>query len=330
MKLKSQLSIASCFAKAKLFKIRTPIALSWAVTYRCNYKCKYCKDWNLKTDEVSTSKALEIIDKLRQLGLQRINFTGGEPLVKDNIYQLINYAKEKGIFVCLNSNGSLVSQNIQKLKQLDMLILSIEGSEEIHDLIRQKDSFQSIILAVKAAQSNNLKVRFSATLNKLNSDYIEDLILLANQFHTSVAFQPINFYFLKTKEHNPLLAQKDVFVEAVKRIIRYKMDFKYRNNISNSFSGLKYLLDWPDLKPMDCAFGKIFFRIDPNGKMYPCIQQELQEHTIDLTKLETEKIKKKINDINLDFQCSCGCSNRIEANLAWNLRLQSGYESFKL
>ncbi len=329
MKLITNISILKNFITARLFNLRYPIAVGWAITYKCNYRCKYCSRWNISTYEVSTEEARKIIDKLWRLGLRRINFTGGEPLIRKDIASLITYAKNKNIYVCLNSNGSLVPQYIHSLKSIDLLILSIEGPEHINDLIRQGGSFKDVIEAVKAAKTENIRVRFSSTLNKYNLEYVEELIQLANKFSISVTFQPVELYLLGTDITNSLLPTKDAYCQALKKIIRYKHNPKYRNNIGNSLNGLNYLLQWPNLKPLDCAFGKIIFRITPDGKMYPCSQNTSEKYSIDLTKVDEQGIKKNLKSYP-NFRCSCGCSNRVEANLVWNLKLSSIYEVFKL
>ena len=90
-----------------------------------------------------------IIDKLYLLGLARINFTGGEPLIRKEIGEWIDYAKTKNIKVAMNSNGHFVPDCIDRIKNLELLNLSLEGPECIHDTIRQKGSYQKVIEAAE-------------------------------------------------------------------------------------------------------------------------------------------------------------------------------------
>ena len=82
MNLGYKLSIAKNFLKEKIFKRRIPIAVGWAITYRCNFQCKFCNRWQNPEEEISTHQAIDIINKLYRLGLRRINFSGGKPLPK--------------------------------------------------------------------------------------------------------------------------------------------------------------------------------------------------------------------------------------------------------
>jgi len=124
-----KISTASKLLKAKIFRTRSPLAVSWAVTYICNYSCHYCQRWDQKRNLLSAEEGKGIIDKLHRLGLARINFTGGEPLIRQEIGEWIDHAKQKSIKVAINSNGHFVPQLINRIKNCDLLNLSLEGPE---------------------------------------------------------------------------------------------------------------------------------------------------------------------------------------------------------
>jgi len=265
MNCANKLKTFNSLAKAKIFKKRVPLAVGWALTYICNLSCHYCRRWNQKTNEITTEEARGMIDKLHKLGLVRINFTGGEPLIRKDIGELIDYAKFKGICVWMNSNGTYVPKFINSIKKLDGLALSVEGPDFIHDIIRKKGSYQEVLDAAEAAQQEGIMVKFSATLNKHNLDYIEDLIRLAKKFNTIVTFQPLEGKRLGSKEKNPIMPENDLFRNSVSKIIRYKKSSLFKNHVGNSLNSLKYILDFPNVEPLECAFGRIAFRIEPDS-----------------------------------------------------------------
>lgn len=127
MNLQNKAIIALEIAKARILKLKIPVILSWAATYRCNQQCLYCRLPEIDSGEMSTKQAKIMIDKLHKLGMKMINITGGEALLRPDIFDLIDYLKYKRIYVCLNSNGILVPAGINRLKALDLLNLSIEG-----------------------------------------------------------------------------------------------------------------------------------------------------------------------------------------------------------
>lgn len=273
-----------------------------------------------------------IIDKLYLLGLARINFTGGEPLIRKEIGEWIDYAKTKNIKVAMNSNGHFVPDCIDRIKNLELLNLSLEGPECIHDTIRQKGSYQKVIEAAEIAQSKGIRVRFAATFNSHNLLYIEDLVKIAHRYNSIVTFQPMEGYQLGSKLKNPLVPENGYFRLGVNKAIEYKRIPKYKNNIGNSLEGLNYFLNYPKVAHLECAFGRIAFRIEPDGMMCPCALLCSKSLSIDLRKTAIEEIRQKFNNIFLpNKKCSCGfCCNRIELNLVWNLKLQSLFETSRL
>ena len=328
----TKLKTLNNLAQAKIFKKRAPLAVGWALTYICNLSCHYCRRWNQKTNEVTTVEARGMIDKLRKLGLARINFTGGEPLIRKDVGELIDYAKSKKICVWMNSNGTYVPKFIKSIKKLDGLALSVEGPDFIHDVIRKKGSYQEVLEAAEAAQKEGIVVKFAATLNKHNLDYVDDLIKLAKKFNTFVTFQPLEGNRLGSKEKNPIMPDKDLFRDSVNKIISYKKSTLYKKHVGNSFNSLEYFLDYPKVKHLECAFGRIAFRIEPDGRMGPCALLSSKKLAIDLRRIDIKNIKKEFNNIFLpDTKCSCGfCCNRIELNMIWNMKFQSMTEALRI
>ena len=120
MRLKNKLKAAVSIVNYKMFRKRTPLAVCWLVTNRCNFKCSYCKIWKEKTRETPTKDALSLIDQLAELGTQRLSIFGGEPLLRKDIGKIIDHAVDSGLFTGLGSNGLLVPKKINLLKKLDM------------------------------------------------------------------------------------------------------------------------------------------------------------------------------------------------------------------
>lgn len=120
------------------------------------------------------------------------------------------------------------------------------------------------IEATEIAKQAGINVRFAATLNKYNLNYVEDIIHIAHRYNTAVTFQPMECFQLGSRIKNPLVPEKSHFHKSINEILRYKRTHKYRNNIGNSFNGLKYFLNYPDVSRLECAFGRVAFRIEPN------------------------------------------------------------------
>ncbi len=133
--------------KIKYLGQRYPLIVTWPITNRCNLRCRYCEEWKKAGDEMSTEEIKELITELKELGTVRISLSGGEPLVREDIGEIIDFIKENDMSVVLTSNGTLVPEKIEEIKNADVVKLSIEGEKAIHDRIRGEGSFENVIKA---------------------------------------------------------------------------------------------------------------------------------------------------------------------------------------
>ncbi len=109
MNLRARAALGRAVLRYRFLGIRTPIAIAWLVTGRCTACRSYCR-WKSErdTNELGTTAALELIEEMAEAGVLMISFTGGEPLLRDDIGLLIHRVKSKGIVCKLNTNGDLV------------------------------------------------------------------------------------------------------------------------------------------------------------------------------------------------------------------------------
>jgi len=112
MGIKNKLSIAYSLFAARIFRKKTPLVVSWAITTRCNRSCQYCNIHNIKSKELTTPQVFALIDEMSGLGTRIIHFTGGEPLLRDDLGAIIDHCRQVGVLSSVNSNGSLISQRI--------------------------------------------------------------------------------------------------------------------------------------------------------------------------------------------------------------------------
>lgn len=158
----------------------------WNVTNRCNLKCRHCylnAEEEAYSDELSTAEAKLFIEDLAQMQVPVLLFSGGEPLVRQDIFELAAYAKTLGIRPVLSTNGTLITSEIaQKLKDagFQYVGVSIDGAAETHDAFRGiQGAFAQTLQGVKNAQAAGLKTGMRFTVNKLNYQDLPNVIELA-------------------------------------------------------------------------------------------------------------------------------------------------------
>lgn len=168
----------------------TPITIVWNFTNKCNLKCLHChQDSSPSSDnqELTTSQAFEVIDKLSKAGVVILTFSGGEPLVREDIFEVIKRAESKGLFCTIASNGILLTKEVAK-KLADVGIRRVEigldgAKAETHDFLRNTEgSFEGAIRAVKnCAEVGFDEIATTMTLHSKNVDEVKETINLAEK-----------------------------------------------------------------------------------------------------------------------------------------------------
>ncbi len=124
-------------------KVSGPV-IFWTLTNRCNLRCTHCYNYSgpesATEDELSTAEAMVLIDDLADMGVPLIIFTGGEPLLREDIFELARYAAGKGIGVALSSNGTLITADSALQIQesgISYVGISLDGADaETHNRFR--------------------------------------------------------------------------------------------------------------------------------------------------------------------------------------------------
>ncbi|MBU0468972.1 MAG: radical SAM protein [Candidatus Omnitrophica bacterium] len=270
--------------KRRLTRINSPFLVQFSVTNRCNAKCNYCYAtyYERPDNDLPFIDVKRIIDDLSSAGTFRINFVGGEPLVRNDIHQIICYAKEKYINCALTTNGILVKQNIETLKLLDSLCFSVDGSENNNDLNRGDGSYKKAIEGLEICKNENIKVQLSAVLTKHTVNDVEHMVGLAKRFDCKVGFTTLISQNRENKIFdNDLQADIEQTKNALKQIISLKENNApilfsveaYKNSLLwPDYKKDIYFKEKPDFKYPKCYAGKYFFIIDYNGDIYPCPQ----------------------------------------------------------
>ncbi len=146
----------------------------WNLVRRCNLTCKHCYSISANVDfpnELATEEVFEVMEDLRQYRVPVLILSGGEPLLRPDIYEISQRAKEKGFYTALSTNGTLINErNIQAIAAVgyDYLGISIDGLRETHDNFRRlQGAFDKSMNAVRLCTAADIKVglRFTLTMD---------------------------------------------------------------------------------------------------------------------------------------------------------------------
>ena len=301
--------------KLKLLFKKTPIIVSWSLTNRCNSKCKYCFRWKQESVELNTKQIFSIIDELAEMGTRRIIFTGGEPLLREDIGEIIDYTAGKDINTIMSSNGRLISWKIREISKLKRVIFSFDGPEDVHDRLRGEGSHFKVLEAIRIAKSYGIEVGLAAVLSRMNLSSIDYILEAAAKFDVKVSFQPILMHLLDEENSKTVVPLESCYKKAIQELlIRKRKGNKY---IKNSIRGLKHLLNWPEPKSIKCSGGLLSCRIDPEGYVSYCDKPQSKKL---LNCLETG-FKGAFDNLSPLVCGQCWCGVRVELNYLLQLNL---------
>jgi heme d1 biosynthesis radical SAM protein NirJ len=159
----------------------------WNLIRRCNLTCKHCYSISADTDyagELTTEEACNVMDDLRAFGVPVLILSGGEPLLRPDIFQLARRAKDMGFYVALSTNGTLVDEsNIERIAEIgfDYVGISIDGMRETHDKFRRKEgAFDASMHGIRLCRDAGIKVGTRFTLTEMNAQDLPPLLQLSD------------------------------------------------------------------------------------------------------------------------------------------------------
>jgi len=280
----------------------------WNLTGRCNLSCEHCYNSSGPDqgdlDELSTNEALSFIDDCGTLGVPVILFSGGEPLMREDIWELAAHAHVLGIKTALSSNGTLITHNITKNIRdagIGYVGISLDGATAAtHDRFRNSPgSFEQAVRAFSFCREANIRCGVRITLTRKNIHELGDLIDLAIR----IGACRFCVYWLvpsgrgSNSYNNLQLVEQEVF-SALDLLQQYAkktdpgvMEFLTVEGPQDAV----HLLQWMEHENSDdlpearnlvssmkggCSAGVRVANITPSGDVYPCQFAQIPEFQI--------------------------------------------------
>ncbi len=256
-----------------------PLVMSWNVTLECNMKCSHCyinATENKLENELTTEEGKVFMDQLCKVSRPLLILSGGEPLLRKDIFELIKYGTDKGLKMGLGSNGYLIDDTVAKqLKDAGIATVSISLDSNIpaqHDDFRGvKGAFEKAVNACKALRKNDVLVQVNATLTHNNYDQIDDIMYLAEE----IGVENFHLFFLvptgRGKKLTDISPQKyeDMITNTFAKVAKHKLNV--RPSCAPQFMRIAKGMGL-DMRQWirGCIAGLYYCRIYPNGDVTPC------------------------------------------------------------
>ena len=164
-----------------------PIAV-FNCTKKCNLKCQHCysnSDKSLSDVELNTAQAIDLLDQLKEANCPVVLFSGGEPLLRGDLFELLAYAKKIGLRTVISTNGTFIDERIaEKLAAVDIgyVGVSLDGPKRLHDKFRGiEDCFDRTITGFKNCGKAGIKAGLRFTITKDNKDCVGEMFDIASE-----------------------------------------------------------------------------------------------------------------------------------------------------
>jgi len=307
-----------------------PVYITWLVTYKCNCRCLHCSnrydsDWANNEDIAKELKKDEILKVAHQIGRSKIwgvSLSGGEPLVRDDIFEVIKILRKYNKVVNLSTNGEFLKKYADQIIDLGVNTISISFDShkpEVHDHLRSNVGlFEKAVAGIEELKNKRKrsgpKIKVRCTISRKNFLDMEEYIKFWQNKVDQVVFQPIQNTFIHQVQNNELLFNKDDYQKLDQMIKDLIKKYSFMNNLYYKYIPL-FLLDPQKLvekKIFRCFFRSNFnLSIDPYGVVQPChgvrsqvIGNVKEEDIIDLwKKQQTFEFQRALRA----KKCNCIC-----------------------
>lgn len=161
--------------------------VAWETTRRCNLACKHCRavaEDHPYDNELDTQASFKLLDQIKEVGDPIIILTGGEPLLRDDIFDISAYGTSLGLRMVMAINGTLITpETAKKMKEsgIKRISISLDGSTpETHDAFRGvENAFEDAIQGIETAKAAGIEFQINTTITKTNLDQIPKILSLA-------------------------------------------------------------------------------------------------------------------------------------------------------
>jgi pyrroloquinoline quinone biosynthesis protein E len=278
-------------------RVGPPLWLLAELTYDCPLHCPYCsnpKELGDTKDELNTQQWLNVFTQARAMGAVQLGFSGGEPLLRKDLEQMVKHSRELGFYTNLITSGiGLTEKRIARLKVagLDHIQISFQGADpEMNDIIAGRgNAFEQKFKMAQSVKAQGYPMVLNFVISKQNISQVEDIMRLSCLLKADyVELATAQYYGWAFTNRDHLLPSQQQLVTAEKTV----NEFRDKQN----GSGPQFIFVTPDYyedRPKACmnGWGSTFLTIAPDGSALPC-------HSAKMLPLKFPNVKdKSISDI---------------------------------
>lgn len=262
---------------AQAAAIKPPLWLLAELTYKCPLQCPYCSnptDYAAGADrELTTDEWIRVFEEARELGATQLGFSGGEPIVRRDLEELVAAARGMGYYTNLITSGiGMDRARVASLKAagLDHIQVSFQASSaELNDWLAGTESFAHKLEMARAVKEHEFPMVLCFVTHRKNVDSVPQMLALARQLEADyVELATTQYYGWAFLNRDALLPTRDQ-VEAAERAVN---DFREALPEGDPMKVFYVVPDYYEERPKPCmnGWGDVFLVVTPDGLAMPC------------------------------------------------------------
>lgn len=251
-----------------------PLWLLAELTYSCPLHCVFCYNpinYKRQSKELTTAQWKQTMQQARSLGAVQLGFSGGEPLIRKDLEELVAYGTELGFYTNLITSGiGLSPERLQRLKQagLDHIQISFQdATQAVNDALSDTKTFHTKLKIATAIKEAGWPMVLNVVLHRLNLDHIDLIIELADKLGVEyLELANAQYYGWAFQNKAVLLPTHEQLKHAEQRVSAW------RQKLGNKMTLLYVVPDYFEQTPKPCmnGWGTVFLSIAPDGTALPC------------------------------------------------------------
>ncbi|MFH1850473.1 MAG: radical SAM protein [archaeon] len=283
------LKMARSYLVARILGKPAPISTLINLTNQCPKGCCYCDSWKELPRHMPTEKVLTLLHEIRDAGVVRVTFHGGDPLMHPDFGIIIKEARKCGFFITVSVRETLVAKMIDELKYADLLFVSFDGRQKAHDAHKGRGSFAELMDVFGLLKKRGIPFQTTTVVTKLSMKDIDFVADTAEKYGFQAHFQTLQFTPNRHSKRSelmdpkknplaPLILSGKEYADVGRKLLKLK---KTSNNIATSETIIRMIfLDWPDhaqtflpkrlYKSIRCWSGLLYNQISVEGDLFPC------------------------------------------------------------
>jgi PqqA peptide cyclase len=255
-------------------RLNNPLWLLAELTYRCPLHCVYCSnpvEYTRYRSELSTEAWIKVLREARELGCVQLGFSGGEPLLRDDLEVMVREAHALGYYTNLITSGvGLNEERITELRHagLDHIQLSLQDStRELNDFLSHTRTFELKNRIARLIKQHGYPMVLNVVLHRQNLDHIEQILSMAERMgaeYVELANTQYYGWASLNREHLLPLPEQLAHAEEVTR--------RFRDRVGPTIKVYFVVPDYYEQRPKPCmnGWGSVFLVITPDGVALPC------------------------------------------------------------